>query len=100
MTLRHYQIKNAMNKISQGGGRSEDCAMRAFRIKFLKRVYDATGHESIICQRVFEVTARDEDEAIDRAKTRFTDAESASAWWLRADRIEAEPLAENGGEPT
>jgi len=74
--------------------------MPAFRIKFLKRVCDATGHETIICQRAFEVKARDQDEAIDRAKDCFTVAEAASAWWLRADRIETEPLAEDGGAPT
>ncbi len=75
--------------------------MPVFRVKFLKRVCDATGHETNICQRVFEIHARDRDEAVGHAKTRFRDVEATAQWWLRADRIETEPVGdESGRKPT
>jgi hypothetical protein len=97
MPLGHYRDNNAMNQFQQGGGAARDSAMPVFRVKFLKRVCDATGHETSICQRVFEIHASDQEEAIGYAKTQFTDAEATAQWWLRADRIETEPVREKNG---
>lgn len=72
--------------------------MKLFRIKFLKRVCNSTGHEAKICQRVFEIHAGDQDEAVGHAKSRFTDAEATEQWWLRADQIETE-LVRTSGDP-
>lgn len=72
--------------------------MTLFRVKFLKRVCNSTGHEAKICQRVFEIHAGDQDEAVGHAKSRFTDAEATEQWWLRADQIETE-LVGTPGDP-
>ncbi|MCH8490680.1 MAG: hypothetical protein LAT81_12230 [Oceanicaulis sp.] len=66
--------------------------MPLFRVKFLKRVCNSTGYETNICQRVFDIHATDQEEAVGHAKSRFTDAEATGQWWLRADRIETEPV--------
>lgn len=64
--------------------------MPLFRVKFIKRVSNSIGHEANICQRVFDVNAPDQDEAVRVAKSRFTYVENTCKWWLRADRIETE----------
>lgn len=76
--------------------------MPLFRVRFLKRVYDATGHEALICQRWFDVHAECEAGAVDAAQGQFRKLERIPDWRLRADRVEAEaldharPHAENG----
>lgn len=66
--------------------------MQRFRVKFLKKVHDATGHEHKICQREFEVDAESEAAAIEKAKTLFSSAEHSGEWSLRADAIEVEAI--------
>ncbi|MCC5979062.1 MAG: hypothetical protein JJU21_13450 [Salinarimonas sp.] len=66
--------------------------MPLFRVRFLKRVCDATGHETMICQRSFEVQAEAEDQAFDKAEKLFSAAERATNWRLRADSVETETL--------
>jgi len=73
--------------------------MKLFRVKFLKRVCNSVGHEATICQRVFEIHAADQDEAVGHAKSRFTDVEATEQWWLRADQIETE-LVRTPGDAT
>lgn len=76
--------------------------MPLFRVRFLKRVSDATGHETLICQRWFDVDAECEAGAVDEAQGRFRQAERTRDWRLRADHVEAEaldrvrPHAQNG----
>ncbi len=66
--------------------------MPLFRVRFLKRVSDATGHETVICQRWFDIHAEGEDQAFDQATHRFREAEGSADWRLRADRVETEAL--------
>jgi len=66
--------------------------MQRFRVKFLKKVPDATGHEHKMCQREFEVDAENEADAIQKAKTLFSSAEHSGDWSLRADAIEVEAI--------
>ncbi len=66
--------------------------MPLFRVRFLKRVCDATGHEALICQRWFDVHAECEAGAVDDAQGQFRQLERIPDWRLRADRVEAEAL--------
>jgi hypothetical protein len=66
--------------------------MPHFRVKFLKNVSDATGHEHKMCQREIDVEAETEAAAIEEAKTRFSSAEHSGEWSLRADAIEVEAI--------
>jgi hypothetical protein len=66
--------------------------MQRFRVKFLKKIADATGHEHKMCQREFDVEAESETAAIEQAKSLFSSAEHSSDWSLRADAIEVEAL--------
>lgn len=70
--------------------------MPLFRVRFLKRVCDATGHEALICQRWFDVHAECENEAFEQATHRFGEAEGSVDWRLRADRVETEALETSG----
>lgn len=64
--------------------------MQRFRVRFLKKVSDATGHEHKMCQREFEIEAESETAAIDAAKSMFSSAEQSGEWSLRADEIQVE----------
>ena len=66
--------------------------MQRFRVKFFKKVADATGHEHKMCQREFDVEAQSEGDAIDEAKSLFSTAEDGGDWNLRADVIEVEVI--------
>lgn len=66
--------------------------MQRFRVKFLKKVADATGHEHNMCQREFEFEAESETAAIEQAKSLFSSAEHSDDWNLRADAIEVEAI--------
>ena len=66
--------------------------MQRFRVKFFKKIADATGHEHKMCQREFDVDAASEGEAMEKAKSLFSSAEHSEDWSLRADVIEVELL--------
>jgi hypothetical protein len=66
--------------------------MQRFRVKFLKNISDATGHEHKMCQREFDVDAESEAAAVEQAKALFSPAEQSGEWSLRADAIEVEPI--------
>jgi hypothetical protein len=66
--------------------------MPHFRVKFLKNIPDATGHEHKMCQREFDIEADTEAAAVEEAKAMFSTAEHSGEWSLRADSIEVETL--------
>jgi hypothetical protein len=66
--------------------------MLQFRVRFLKCVPDATGHDHRICQRTVDVKAADEQAAAHEAKRLFCTLEQIGHWTFRADAAEIEPL--------
>jgi hypothetical protein len=66
--------------------------MALYRIRFMKLISDATGHEHRMCQSEFEVEAESQDAAIEEAKGRFSSGEQSGDWSLRADTIEAQEI--------
>jgi hypothetical protein len=66
--------------------------MQRFRVKFVKNIADATGHEHKMCQREFDIDADTEAAAIEQAKELFSTAEHSGDWSLRADTIEVEAI--------
>jgi hypothetical protein len=66
--------------------------MLQFRVRFIKCVPDATGHDHRICQRIVEVKAADEDVAAGEAKCLFCSLEGIGHWSFRADALEVELL--------
>lgn len=66
--------------------------MALYRVRFIKTVSDATGHEHRMCQREFDIEAETREDAIEEAKDRFSSAEQSSHWSLRADTIEAQEI--------
>jgi hypothetical protein len=66
--------------------------MKRYRVRFLKVIPDATGHEHRMCQQEFEIEAESEEAAIEEAKALFSVGEQSADWTLRADKIEAEAL--------
>ena len=66
--------------------------MQRYRVKFFKKVADATGHEHKMCQREFDIEAESEAAAVEEGKALFSTAEHSSEWSLRADSIEVETI--------
>lgn len=66
--------------------------MPQFRVKFLKNISDATGHEHKMCQQEIDVEAETESAAVEEAKARFSSGEQSGEWSLRADVIEVEAI--------
>jgi hypothetical protein len=66
--------------------------MLQFRVRFLKCVPDATGHDHRICQRSVDVKAVDEQTARREAKRLFCSLERIGHWSFRADAAEVELL--------
>jgi hypothetical protein len=66
--------------------------MLRFRVRFLKCVPDATGHDHRICQRMVDVKAADEHAAAGEAKRLFCSLERIGHWSFRADAVEVEAL--------
>jgi len=64
--------------------------MLRFRVRFLKCVPDATGHDHSICQRIVDVKAADEGGAAGEAKRLFCSLEGIGHWSFRADAVEIE----------
>jgi hypothetical protein len=77
-----------------------EVAMSDYRVRFLKEVYDGTGHRHVTCQSTVEVVAGDAEEAITVAR-RHLSSGKRSEWPLLVDRFEVDvtrlPLRSNLG---
>lgn len=70
--------------------------MPAYRVQFLKHVYDHRGFDHRICQASFEVEARLSDEALTSARRLFCLERKIPTWHTHADETEIELLAAAG----
>lgn len=63
--------------------------MSDYRVRFLKEVYDGTGHRHVTCQSTVEVVAGDAEEAIIVARRHLTSGKR-SEWPFLVDRFEVD----------
>ena len=63
---------------------------KPYLVSFFKTVITSYGNDHEICQRTVEVTAADEDEALQQAKDELCRAERLVDWSQHADRYELE----------
>jgi hypothetical protein len=61
--------------------------MALYRVRFLKTVCDATGHEHQICQSAIDVEAESNEAAIARAERLFASRNGACDWRFYVDRV-------------
>ena len=66
---------------------------RPYRVTFFKTLVDSTGHPVDAVQGEVEITARNTQSAIDRARIAFARRKQVSGWLLRADYMNVELLA-------
>jgi hypothetical protein len=55
--------------------------------KFTKNVLSDSGHQSTITQRIFDLQARNREEAKQMAERRFCDLEGIKDWASHADNL-------------
>ena len=61
--------------------------MTRFVTHFMKNVLGENGREKEICQRIVEVDAASETDALTLAKQKFCETERVSHWSHHADRM-------------
>jgi hypothetical protein len=66
--------------------------MSAFRIEFLKHIYDHRGFDHLTCQATFEVKARHADDALKDAQMLFCFERKIPKWYFHADEFRIEPV--------
>ena len=62
--------------------------MFSFDVRFIKTVYDDTGHEHRACQAVFSVKASSLAEAVKEAEASFCRQKHVRDWTIFADAVE------------
>ena len=67
--------------------------MSAFRVQFLKHVYDHRGFEHLTCQATFQIDARHLDDALKDAQMMFCSERKIPKWYFHADEFRIEPVA-------
>ncbi|MCL2429841.1 MAG: hypothetical protein FWD12_11465 [Alphaproteobacteria bacterium] len=65
-----------------------------YRVSFFKYLLNSTGRPFEVLQASIEVHAPDNDQAIDRARSKFAELEGVASWSLRADYARIELLAD------
>ena len=66
--------------------------MSAFRVQFLKHIYDHRGYDHLTCQATFEVQARHREDALKDAQTLFCSERKIPKWYFHADEFRIEPV--------
>ena len=64
--------------------------MALYLVRFCNDLCDSTGHQWHVCQRMLEIEARGQGQAITEAISEFEKAEEVSHWRHRARTIECE----------
>ena len=62
--------------------------MSRYVVKFMKKVIGGDHHEVEVCQRWFEIEAKDKSTAAEIAKTKFCETDHLTVWSVHADRIQ------------
>jgi hypothetical protein len=67
--------------------------MSAFRVQFLKHIYDHRGFDHLTCQATFQIDARHLDDALKDAQKMFCSERKIPKWYFHADEFRIEPVA-------
>jgi hypothetical protein len=73
--------------------------MASYRVRFLKKVCNDTGHEHRACQSVIEVDAESSETAVTAAQKMLSARSEGMEWRFYYDEIEVEALARKAGAP-
>ena len=71
--------------------------MAHYRVRFLKKVCNDTGHEHRTCQSVIEVDAESSETAVTAAQKTLSSRTEGMDWRFYYDEIEVETLGRKAG---